>query len=122
MRVSLKVIGGKNDGREISISVPRFIIGRGETAHLRPASDLVSREHTAVEIGDGKVIIRDMGSRNGTFVNGVRITTPHEGRAGDSIRVGRLLFELLLDPVKSGLKKPPIANIAEAAARTANSK
>jgi pSer/pThr/pTyr-binding forkhead associated (FHA) protein len=122
MQVSLKVVGGKNDGREISISVPRFIIGRGETAHLRPASDLVSREHTAIEIGGGKVIVRDLGSRNGTYVNGVRISAAHEARAGDGIRVGRLQFEVLLDPVKPGLKNPRVTNVAEAAARTATSK
>ncbi len=42
MQVTLKDVGGKNNGREINIAVPRFIVGRGETAHLRPASDLVS--------------------------------------------------------------------------------
>ena len=45
MQVSLKVVGGKNDGRLIAINVPEFVIGRGETAHLRPQSDLVSRAH-----------------------------------------------------------------------------
>ena len=43
MQVFLKIIGGKNDGREIKISVPEFVIGRGDTAHLKPSSDLVSR-------------------------------------------------------------------------------
>ena len=70
MQVVLRVVGGKNDGREITIAVPRFIIGRGETAHLRPASDLVSREHCEILFGDGKVVINDLTSRNGTFVNG----------------------------------------------------
>jgi len=45
MQVFLKIIGGKNDGREIKISVPEFVIGRGDTAHLKPSSDLVSRRH-----------------------------------------------------------------------------
>ena len=73
MQVVLKVVGGKNDGREITIAVPRFIIGRGDTAHLRPASDLVSREHCEILVSDGSVIINDLKSRNGTFVNGKRI-------------------------------------------------
>lgn len=40
MQVVLKVVGGKNDGREISISVPKFIIGRGEEPppFVRPAT------------------------------------------------------------------------------------
>ena len=121
MQVVLKVVGGKNDGREISIAVPRFIIGRGETAHLRPASDLVSREHTVIEVKDDKVFIVDLNSRNGTFVNGNKITAPHVARAGDSVRIGRLQFEMVIDPVKAGTKKPKITNVIDAAARTASS-
>jgi len=68
MQVFLKIIGGKNDGREIKISVPEFIIGRGDTAHLKPSSDLVSRRHCSIKVADGRVIVADMGSRNGTFV------------------------------------------------------
>ena len=122
MQVVLKVVGGKNDGREIAISVPRFIIGRGETAHLRPASDLVSREHCAIEVGDGKVTIIDLASRNGTFVNGEQLSQPHIARAGDSLRIGRLQFQLLIDPVKASAKKPKVSGVVEAAARTAAAK
>lgn len=120
MKVALKVVGGKNDGREIAISVARFVIGRGETAHLRPASDLVSREHTAIEVKDGSVFIVDLGSRNGTFVNGNRITGSHEAEAGDAIRIGRLQFEMVIDQAQAGAKKPKVTNVVDAAARTAS--
>ena len=123
MQVVLKVVGGKNDGREIKIAIPRFIVGRGETAHLRPASDLVSREHTSIEIiEDGKVVITDLNSRNGTFVNGAQITAPHVARAGDVVRIGRLQFEMVIDPAKAGSKKPKVTNVIDAAARTASAK
>ena len=118
MQVSLKVVGGKNDGREIKISVPEFIIGRGEQAHLRPASDLVSRKHCSVKIGDGRVIIEDMGSRNGTFINGKTIDQPHVVQIGDVLRVGRLQFEVVLDHAKPGNKKPKIESVVDAATRT----
>jgi len=118
MQVRLKVIGGKNDGREIKISVPRFIIGRGEQAHLRPASDMVSRQHCAVIIGKGEVIVEDLGSRNGTFVNGKALEAPHKVQVGDTLRVGRLQFELVLDHAKPGNKKPKINSVVEAAAKT----
>jgi pSer/pThr/pTyr-binding forkhead associated (FHA) protein len=120
MKVALKVIGGKNDGKEIVISISRFIIGRGETAHLRPASDLVSREHTAIEVKDGRVFIVDLNSRNGTFVNGNKIASSHEAENGDSLRVGRLQFEVVIDQVQAGTKKPKVTNVIEAAARTAS--
>ena len=118
MQVRLKVIGGKNDGREIKISVPEFIIGRGEQAHLRPASDMVSRKHCAVKIRDGKVFIEDLGSRNGTFVNGKAIEKPHLVQIGDTLRVGRLQFEVVLDHAKPGNKNPKIENVVDAASRT----
>lgn len=122
MKVVLRVIGGKNDGREIAIAVPRFIVGRGETAHLRPASDLVSREHTSIEIKNDQVVITDLNSRNGTFVNGEKIAAPHVARMGDSVRIGRLQFEMVIDPVKAGAKNPKITNVVDAAARTATKK
>lgn len=121
MRVLLKVIGGKNDGREIAIAVPRFIIGRGESAHLRPASDLVSREHSAIEIKDGTVTITDLKSRNGTFVNGEKIADSLVLNSGDSVRIGRLQFEMIIDHVQAGAKKPKVTNVIEAASRTASS-
>lgn len=122
MQVVLKVVGGKNDGREIKIAVPRFIIGRGDTAHLRPSSDLVSREHCEILVADGKVVLNDLKSRNGTFVNGKQLEQSHVAKSGDSLRVGRLQFEVVIDPVKASTKKPRVESVVEAAARTASSK
>ncbi|MEZ6096375.1 MAG: FHA domain-containing protein [Pirellulaceae bacterium] len=119
MQVKLKVIGGKNDGREIKISVPEFIIGRGEEAHLKPASDLISRKHCSIKVEGPTVIISDMGSRNGTFVNGEQLAAPHEAKIGDVLRVGRLQFEVLIDVTQPGAKRPKVEGVAEAAARTA---
>ena len=119
MQVLLKIIGGKHEGREIKISVPEFIIGRGEGAHLRPGSDMVSRKHCAIKVADGKVTVEDMGSRNGSFVNGQKIAQPHVAKTGDKIKIGKLQFELLIDPVKPGAKKPKVKNVVEAASRTA---
>lgn len=122
MQVVLKVVGGKNDGREITIAVPRFIIGRGDTAHLRPASDLVSREHCEILVGDGRVVINDLKSRNGSFVNGKQLTESHVAKSGDSLRIGRLQFEMVIDPAKASAKKPKVESVVEAAARTAKNK
>ena len=60
-----------------------------------------------------------MGSRNGTFVNGEQLKEKHTGRSGDTVRVGRLQFELVLDPARS-VKKAKVSNVVEAAARTAS--
>lgn len=122
MQVILKVVGGKNDGRQIKIAVPRFIIGRGETAHLRPASDLISREHCEIVVGDGAVRVSDLKSRNGTYINGLKLDGPHNVSSGDSLRVGRLQFEIVVDLAIAGAKKPKVKGVVEAASRAATAK
>jgi len=122
MQVILKVVGGKNDGRQIKIAVPRFIIGRGETAHLRPASDLISREHCEIVVGDGVVRVSDLKSRNGTYINGLKLDGTHDVSSGDSLRVGRLQFEIVVDHAIAGAKKPKVKGVVEAASRAATAK
>ena len=119
MQCILKILGGKSDGKKIQIATDDFVIGRGKTAQLRPSSDLISREHCAIRTRDGKIIIEDMGSRNGTFVNGKQLTSPHTAKAGDNLRVGRIQFEIVIDHVKPDNKKPKVTDVGEAASRTA---
>jgi len=112
----------ERDASRIKSCRGKVIIGRGETAHLRPSSDLVSREHCEILASDGSVIIKDLNSRNGTFVNGKQLTKRHKAKSGDSLRVGRLQFEVVIDPVKASTKKPRVAGVVEAASRTAATK
>ena len=119
MQCILKILGGKSDGKKIKIATDDFVIGRGKTAQLRPSSDLISREHCAIRTRDGKIIIEDMGSRNGTFVNGKQLTSPHIAKPGDNLRVGRIQFEIVIDHVMPDNKKPKVTDVGEAASRTA---
>lgn len=121
MQLKLRVIGGKNDGRELEIKVPEFIIGRGEGVNLRPKSDLISRHHCAILIEDGQAFAKDLESRNGTYINGERINGKVKLQVGDRLRLGRLQFEILIDHGKPGQKKPKVTSIQEAAKRTAAS-
>src|SRR4051812_13500931 len=76
MKVQLIVVQGKSEGKTIPLTVPVFRIGRGETCHLRPNSERVSREHVELSVTADSVSIRDLGSRNGTLVNGKALTQP----------------------------------------------
>ncbi len=119
MQVRLKVVGGKNDGKEIRIAGSEFVIGRGEEAHLKPTSELVSRRHCSLKIDNKKLVIADEGSRNGTFVNGNQIHGPYVASAGDLLRVGRLQFEIVIDVAQPSDKRPVVAGVADAIHRTA---
>lgn len=118
MDVKLIVLGGKHPGQEIAVPGSEFLVGRAPECKLRPNSDMVSRRHCMIAITDGRVTIRDLGSRNGTVVNGEKIAGEHELRTGDKIKVGPLEFEVQLSTSVSGKKKPKVHSVTEAAART----
>jgi pSer/pThr/pTyr-binding forkhead associated (FHA) protein len=92
MKVQLIVVQGKPEGKIIPLAGPVFRIGRGEKCQLRPTSEQVSREHAEFKIGPDQVIITDLGSRNGTFINGKELTEPHVLNDRDLVGIGPLTF------------------------------
>ena len=74
--------------RAIEITQSPFRIGRRETNDLRLNGTEVSRDHAEIEITGERVLLRDRGSRYGTFVNG-ELVTEREIHPGDEIRLGR---------------------------------
>jgi len=119
MKVQLIVVRGKPEGKVIPLAGPKFKIGRGETCHLRPNSEQVSREHAEFTIESSTVIVRDLGSRNGTLVNGKALTTEAcKLKDRDLVQVGPLTFAVSIqDAPKSATKAatPPAASPAAAA-------
>ena len=81
----------------------------------------MSRQHCCLKIQNGALLISDMGSRNGTFVNGEMLKAEHTAKVGDTLRVSRLQFEIVIDHGQPGNKKPKVQDVAEAAARTVSS-
>jgi phosphoserine phosphatase RsbU/P len=73
--------------RSISIDAPVTTMGRRTECHVRLAGTDVSRDHADITQEDGKYVLRDRGSRFGTFVNGQQVTE-HALQHGDSIRLG----------------------------------
>lgn len=118
MQVKLKVLQGSQAGKEIKISVESFVVGRDSDCQLRARSDLISRRHCEIAIEDGEVVARDLGSRNGTYVNGERIEGDCQVNVGDHLRVGRLEFEIRIDHSVAGPKRSRVESVKEAATRT----
>jgi predicted component of type VI protein secretion system len=96
MDLSLLVLQGKPQGQELPIHHSPFIIGRGPECHLRPNSDMVSRRHCALIIHGEEVRIRDLGSTNGTIVDGERLTEEFPLTDGDIFQVGPLVFQVVI--------------------------
>jgi pSer/pThr/pTyr-binding forkhead associated (FHA) protein len=119
MHVRLKILQGSNTGKELKIPTPKCLIGRGEDCHLRPNSDAISRHHCVIATSENEVIVRDLKSRNGTFVNEEKVTEEAVLLNGDILRVGPLQFEMMIEQSVAKPKRAKVADIKEAVARTA---
>ena len=71
----------------------RLLLGRSRACTIVLADDTVSRRHAELELDDGRWTIRDLGSSNGTWVNGRRVVEA-EVRPGDEVVLGDCRFRL----------------------------
>ncbi len=72
-RYSLAVIMGANAGQIHTVSQPRIVLGRGAECDIQLHDSEVSRRHAMLEIHLDEAAVVDIGSTNGTYVDGVRI-------------------------------------------------
>src|SRR5437667_8374835 len=100
MRVTLTVTGGPHEGQTFSFSGhDTFLVGRSKRAHFRlPAKDrYFSRVHFLVEVNPPQCRLMDMGSRNGTYVNGRRVEDTIDLKDQDKIHAGRTVLRVSVD-------------------------
>jgi two-component system cell cycle response regulator len=83
----LIVLAGSAMGEMFKLSQSPTVIGRGQTAHIRMMDEGISREHCDIRHEDERMVLRDLGSTNGTFCQGVRVDR-HVLEDGDKILVG----------------------------------
>ena len=95
MKVKLKVLQGKRAGKEVAIPLGKFLVGRSEQCNLRPNSDSISRQHCQISVKEDVVKVKDLGSRNGTFVNGEQIKSCILSD-GDELRIGKMEFQVII--------------------------
>lgn len=96
INVELHVVGGKHAGQVIRLNRKKFLIGRESDCQLRPNSELVSRHHCIFTVDDYSVRLRDLGSTNGTVVNGERLKKEVVLNQGDLVTVGSLEFRVVV--------------------------
>lgn len=92
---ALKFISGKYQGGEFPLKPNKqVVIGRSSDLDMVLVEDMVSRKHAKISCQEGKVFIEDLGSTNGTFVNGEKVK---QGRLkeGDRILIGTSILKLV---------------------------
>jgi two-component system, cell cycle response regulator len=83
----LVVLSGSNVGEMYRIEKAQVVIGRGDKVDLRLVDDGISREHVRLSQEEGRIVLEDLGSTNGTYCNGQRVTRQPLAE-GDKILIG----------------------------------
>lgn len=92
---ALKFISGKYQGGEYPLKMDRqVIIGRSNDLDMVLVEDMVSRKHAKITMAGGKITIEDLGSTNGTFVNGEKVKQVRL-KEGDRILIGTSILKLV---------------------------
>jgi hypothetical protein len=116
MRVTLHVVAGPQTGRDFTFDQhDTFMIGRSEDAQFcLPHDRFFSRHHCLLEIAPPQCFLRDLGSTNGTFVNGIRVETAYL-KHGDRIQGGETVLEVQVaaDPSEFQTATPRIGEKTE---------
>ena len=95
MDASLRVLSGPLAEQTIPVPRGKLLIGREADCDLRPDSELISRYHCVFLLDDFALRVRDLGSRNGTYVGGHRIGTAEVILLdGDKVQVGEMVLQV----------------------------
>ena len=73
---------------------PPSVLGRSEEADIVIDDPYASDFHVRIGVQDGTVLANDLGSTNGTYVNGRRVTVPTPLIQGDSLQIGKTILEV----------------------------
>ena len=92
MEAKLVVVGGEAPEGEYALSLP-IIVGRSRTADIKLGHPLVSRKHCEMYEAEGQLVVRDLGSLNGTFVGESRISDATFLPPGSTVTIGSVTFQ-----------------------------
>jgi pSer/pThr/pTyr-binding forkhead associated (FHA) protein len=95
-QASVVVLKGHAQGMEYLIDRTSAVIGREKHAQIYLKDPLISREHAVITFQGGAFVLKDLGSTNGTVMNGISIKQV-DLRHGDTFRVGDTVLQFVLE-------------------------
>jgi pSer/pThr/pTyr-binding forkhead associated (FHA) protein len=97
MNVKMLVVQGRPAGKTLIFAPGEYYFGRGAECHVRPNSEWVSRQDCLLRVTTEDAHLRDLGSRNGTLVNGSLLHEERQLHDGDQVQIGPLVFLIHFD-------------------------
>lgn len=90
----LVLLTGSDESRRVRIRHQGHVVGRSPDADIHIDDPYASEFHARVGIQDDRVVVHDLGSTNGTYVNGRRVTSPTSASRGDTVQIGKTILEV----------------------------
>src|SRR5471030_582991 len=112
----LRFISGKYQGGEFPVAADKqILVGRSSDLDMVLVEDMVSRKHARIAMQTDQIWIEDLGSTNGTFVNGEKIKRARL-KEGDRVLIGTSILKLIAgDAPREGMDaKRELENVAQA--------
>ena len=106
--LTLLILQGPDKGRRFELPDAPALVGR-DSGQLPLTDNTVSRRHCELLPAEGTWVVRDLGSSNGTYVNGARVNIRSTLKVGDQVRVGRTLMVFGAQP---GVSRTSGSNVA----------
>lgn len=96
----LLILTGKHEGKRLTLPEKDVIVGRSEECNITLKTDEVSRQHCRLQFVNGQLTVRDLGSRNGTLVNGSVASGDVALNDGDELQIGPMRFRVQTEPTE----------------------
>jgi len=90
----LVVLTGSDEAFRVKLRNAGHVVGRSPEADITIDDPYASEFHARVGMSEGKVVVHDLGSTNGTYVNGRRVTSPTSVSRGDTVQIGKTTLEV----------------------------
>jgi pSer/pThr/pTyr-binding forkhead associated (FHA) protein len=116
MYVQLTIIDGPARTASVRLKKADTLVGRQKGCDIRIPSNEISRRHCILSAEHGTVVVEDLNSANGTYLNGERISGRQKLKAGDRLRIGTLTFRIDVVPDAGASVSPEQPKHDEAAA------
>ncbi|MCB1247636.1 MAG: FHA domain-containing protein [Acidimicrobiia bacterium] len=88
------VLTGDGDPERVRLRPQGIVFGRSPDADVPIDDPYASEFHARLGVQDGKVMVHDLGSTNGTYVNGRRVSSPRSVGRGDTVQIGKTILEV----------------------------